>query len=226
MKYKFLLFDMDDTLFDFKKTEQAAFKDVMMQNGIEFSQQLFMQYKEINRQLWKDYEQGKIEKEVIFAQRFARTMEKINQQADGMLMEKQYRQGLSNGSHLMDGARELLDTLKTDHQLYVITNGVEQTQKKRLKDSGLDQYFLDVFISEAIGAAKPSAVYFDFVKANIPGFDSRQALVIGDSPTSDIAGGNQAGIDTCWLADESDDGGTVDYTYRIKHLSELIDICN
>lgn len=224
MKYKYLLFDMDDTLFDFKETAKESFKMVMQMNGIDFSEELYDAYRKINHQLWYDYETGKIEKEMIFRSRFTETMKLYQFEAAGILMESQFRECLGNGAHLLDGAREVVETLADKYRLYVVTNGVEATQRKRLGDSGLRPYFLDVFISEAIGAAKPSKEFFDYVKEHIEGFDSKESLIIGDSLSSDIAGGRQAGMDTCWFPDEDAGDHENEYTYRIHSIRELLKI--
>lgn len=222
MKYRYLLFDMDDTLFDFQASELAAFCQVMESNKIAFSEELYAGYREENSKLWRAYEAGQIEKEVIFANRFGRMLERFGLAGDGILMEQQYRTGLGEGSHLMPDAKEVLDELVKRYSLYVVTNGVGHTQRKRLEDSGLRGYFQEVFISEEIGAAKPSAVYFDYVKEHIPGFTADQALIIGDSLGSDIVGGFKAGIDTCWFS-QGDAGEMREFVnWQIGGLKELL----
>ncbi len=224
MKYRYLLFDMDDTLFDFQASELAAFQRVMEINKIPFSEELYAGYREDNSKLWRAYESGQIEKEKIFEKRFAHMLERFGLEGDGILMEQQYRTGLGEGTHLMPDAKEVLDQLAERYPLYVVTNGVGHTQRKRLEDSGMRHYFKEVFISEEVGAAKPSPVYFDHVKANIPDFDAKQALIIGDSMGSDIKGGWQAGIDTCWFS-QGEAGDQGEYvTYQIRSLKELLDL--
>lgn len=223
MKYRFLLFDMDDTLFDFQASEAAAFRQVMENSNITFTEELFAGYKEENKKLWRAYEEGQIEKDKIFESRFADTLKRFGLEGDGQLMEQQYRTGLGEGSHLLPHAKEVLDQLVERYDLYVVTNGVGHTQRKRLNDSGLDRYFKDVFISEEIGAAKPSAIFFDHVKTHVPEFSADEALIIGDTLGSDIKGGWQAGIDTCWFS-QADAGDQAEYvTWQIRSLPELLE---
>lgn len=225
MRYRFLLFDMDDTLFDFQETQRASFAEVMKQHGISFTQEMYDAYKKVNHGLWQDYEAGKIPKETIFTSRFAKTMEQFAVEADGLQMEQHYREYLGNGTQLIPDAREVLDSLLQEHELYIVTNGVAKTQEKRLKDSDMRHYFKDVFISETIGAAKPAPEFFAHVEAHIPEFDPAKALVIGDTLGSDIKGGRMAGIDTCWFQPSVSAAESEEYTYKISTLKELLKIC-
>ena len=107
--------------------------------------------------------------------------------------------------------------------MYVVTNGVAATQEKRMREAGIEDCFRVVFNSESIGAQKPSAAFFDYVFAHIDGFDRTRALLIGDSPTADIAGGKNAGLATCWF-DEKGSGKAVSADYTIRALDELYEI--
>jgi len=223
MKYKFLLFDMDDTLFDFQQTEKVAFRQVMVQNDIPYSEDLVAAYKRINHKLWTDYELGKIKKEEIFV-RFDKLMAVLHLTIDGQELEHQYRRLLGEGIDLMPDAEAVCRLLAEQYEMYIVTNGTAKTQLDRLAGSGLGKYFKDIFISEYIGAAKPSEVFFDYVKANIPEFQNDKALIIGDSLICDIGGGRKAGIDTCWMNRKSVDKSPEEVVYMIEKLTQLFEI--
>jgi len=145
---------------------------------------------------------------------------------DGIEWENQYRELLGNGSQHIEGALEVCQSLSVSHRLFVVTNGITLTQIKRLKLSGLDEFFEDIFDSQSIGFQKPSKEFFDYVISHIKDFNKKEALIIGDSLNTDIKGGLLAGIDTCWINRNSYEKSTeIQSTYTISSLVELYDIC-
>lgn len=225
MKYEILLFDVDNTLLDFDANEAESFKNMIRDKGHEYSEEMYETYKHMNHEMWKAAECGEITVNELINTRFSKFMNMYDKEVDGADYEKTYRSYLNKGIQEMPYVHEVLSELQKNYKLYVITNGLIETQDYRMKGSGLDKYFENIFISEKVGANKPSEVFFNFVKENIEGFDSSKALVIGDSLTSDIKGGNLAGIDTCWICKE----GTVNVTeikptYVINTLKDLINI--
>lgn len=198
MRYDTILFDADGTLFDFHKSEYEAIKETFESFGIKADDELIADYSQINDSLWKMLERGEIEKQVLLYRRFEIFCEKYSFVADAKLMAKAYMENLSQKAYLIDGAEELCRTLYGKARIYIVTNGVEFIQKRRYAKSGLDKYFERAFISGEIGFEKPSTEYFECVAANIPEFDKSRALIVGDSLTSDIKGGINYGIDTCW----------------------------
>lgn len=225
MKYEILLFDVDNTLLDFDANEAESFKNMMKDKGQAYSEELYAAYKEMNHEMWKAVERGEITVDEIVNTRFSKLMSMYGKSVDGTDYEKTYRSYLNKGIQEMPYVHEVLTEIKKDHKLYVITNGITETQKYRMNGSGLDKYFEKSFISEKVGANKPSEVFFNHVKENIEGFDASKALVIGDSLTSDIKGGNLAGIDTCWLCKEGTENDTdIKPKYTIHSLKELFDI--
>ncbi len=224
--YKILLFDLDDTLLDFAANEADSLNKLFRRYGYDFSVELFHLYNKVNKQLWTDYESGRIGLDVVLHTRFAATMAKLGIAVDGIEWEKQYRELLGNGTQQMDGALAVCQRLSSSHRLFVITNGITRTQIKRLKQSSLYDFFEAVFDSQTIGYQKPARQFFDHVMRQIAGFNVREALIIGDSLNTDIKGGLQAGIDTCWLNHRGQPGSAeIPSTYTISHLSELYDIC-
>lgn len=224
--YKILLFDLDDTLLDFAANEADSLSKLFEWHGYDFSAELFHVYNTVNKQLWTDYENGRIELDAVLHTRFAATMAKLGIVVDGIEWETQYRELLGNGIQQMDGALAVCQRLSGSHRLFVVTNGITRTQRKRLKQSGLAEFFEAVFDSQTIGFQKPAKEFFDYVMRRIPGFNVREALIIGDSLNTDIKGGLLAGIDTCWLNHKGQPGSAaIPSTYTISHLSELYDIC-
>lgn len=226
MRYKILLFDLDDTLLDFKANENDSLTKLFQQNKHDFSEDIFKIYDLINKQLWADYENGKIELEQLLNTRFSETMLKIGKVVDGAKWEREYRELLANGTQLIDGAFELCEKLSLTHRLFIVTNGVHETQIRRLKQSGLYDFFEDIFASQSVGFQKPAKEFFNYVKNNIEDFNKKDALIIGDSLNTDIKGGNLSKIDTCWLnRNQQKESCEIKSTYTIKCLSELYDIC-
>ncbi|MDF2538792.1 MAG: noncanonical pyrimidine nucleotidase, YjjG family [Herbinix sp.] len=226
MNYKILLFDLDDTLLDFGANETDSLNKLFQQHGYTFSDELFQVYNSVNKQLWADYENGVIVLDDVLNSRFSETMLRLGEVVDGPEWETMYRELLGNGSQLIDGAFEVCQRLSVSHRLFIITNGVTQTQIKRLKQSGLFEFFEDIFDSQSIGYQKPSKEFFDFVMCHIKDFNRKEALIIGDSLNSDIKGGLMSGIDTCWINRKSQKGSAeIQSTYTITNLMELYDIC-
>ena len=227
MRYKILLFDLDDTLLDFGANEIDSLNKLFHQHGYDFSDELFRVYDSVNKQLWTDYENGNIALDQLLNTRFSETMLKLNTIVDGKKWENQYRELLGNGHQLIDGALEVCQSLSVSHRLFVVTNGVTKTQIKRLKQAGLYEFFEDTFYSQSIGFQKPSKEFFDYVIGHIRDFNVREALIIGDSLNTDIKGGLQSGIDTCWINRKLQKcSAEIKSTYTITSLAELCDICD
>ncbi len=198
MGYDFLLFDADQTLFDFDRSEYCSLRRLLTENHIAFTDELYADYHAINHALWKALERGEITREMLIRKRFDLLSANWHFTCEPDAYNARYLELLGQCSYLIDGAAALCRHLSVNKKLYLITNGVAATQRSRYEGSALNGYFLDVFVSEAIGANKPSPVFFAYVFAHIPDFDASRALVIGDSLTSDMRGANNAGIDCCW----------------------------
>lgn len=227
MSYKILLFDLDDTLLDFGANEADSLNKLFQLHGYTLTDELFRVYNCVNKQLWADYEDGKIALNEVLNSRFSQTMLKLGEVVDGVEWEDQYRELLGNGCQLIEGALELCQSLSASHRLFVITNGITKTQIKRLKQSGLYEFFEDIFDSQSIGFQKPSGEFFDYVMSHIKDFKIEEALVIGDSLNTDIKGGIQAGINTCWVNRKSQKApAEMQVTHTITSLAELYDICS
>lgn len=197
-KYTTLLFDADMTLFDFERAEEDAFGIVMQAHCISFDRADFERYKKYNESLWASYGRGEITKEFLQRERFAAFLPTVKggEGLDGGEVNREYLESLADCSVLLDGAEDACRTLSSVYDLYIVTNGVERTQKKRLANSSIRQYIKDIFVSEEVGVPKPMKEYFDYVFAHIGEERRGSSVIIGDSLTSDTEGGRRAGIDT------------------------------
>ena len=225
MAYRFALFDADHTLLDFARSERAAVSLCLAARGLPTDQETVGLYSRINDGHWKRLEKGETTRARLKIERFADLFAALHYDGDPMSMASDYEKTLSQQNHLMDGALELIQSLYGHCQLYIITNGTASVQKNRFGTCPLSPYFDRCFISEEIGCNKPEKAFFDAVAASIPNFDPRDALVIGDSLTSDIRGGINAGLDTCWFnpngkAHPED----MVITYTVTRLNEILPI--
>ena len=225
LRYTTLLFDVDNTLLNFDASEEEAFKSLLLHFGIEPKDSLLQEYHQINRSCWELFEEGKMEKEEVLLRRFEIFFSRHNCQADGKEAEAFYRERLGDSAILIPGALELCRDLSRKYDLYVVTNGVEATQRNRLKLSGLDRFMKDIFVSEDAGSQKPQKEYFDYCFSRIPDANPRRMLFIGDSPASDIKGGMAAGTYTCWY---NPDGQTlpegIRADYEVGSHKELMNL--
>ena len=197
--YEFLFLDADDTLLDFLKTERAAITESFSRFGLEPTDELIRRYSAINQAAWERMERGEITRQRVLIERFERLFAEIGADIDPQAFEDTYQYRLGQWSFLVEGAVEILEYLKPKYKLYIASNGVAATQDSRFRAAGLSPWFDAIFISERVGRHKPEKDYFDRCFAQIPNFRHDRAIIIGDSLSSDIQGGKNAGIDTCWF---------------------------
>jgi 2-haloacid dehalogenase len=223
--YQALFFDLDDTLLDFGAAEKAALGMLCVDQNFTFTSEMEENYKELNKRLWKAYEEGEMDRDEVVNTRFSAFFKEYGVDVDGVFLEQRYRSFLNEGHQLVDGALELVLDLAGHYDLYAVTNGVSQTQYKRLHGSGLFPLFKDIFVSEDVGFQKPRKEFFDSVFARVPVFAPEQGLLIGDSLNADIKGGHTVGLDTCWFNPELKVNNTdILPTYQIQRLKELYEI--
>lgn len=221
-KYKYLMFDADDTLLDFKAAEKVALKTVLKNNNLPHDDNTVKVYSEINDKAWKRYEKGEILRDEIFPIRFSEFLNYLNSSYDPMEINQQYFTELRKGFILMPHAKELLDYCKDKYELYIITNGVAKTQYMRLRGSGIYDYFKGVFISEELGYQKPSVEYFEKALKGMGNPKKEDCLILGDSLSGDIKGGKNIGIDTCFVNLRNQQNSTdIIPNYEIHSLLEL-----
>ena len=223
MSYDILLFDADRTLFDFDESEKLAFFEIAPRYGVASTNENFELYKRINHENWQALELGLVTKEVLVVRRFAQFLEAVHAVGNAQKMNDDYLTALSKKSILFKDTLPLLEKLKgAGKRIFIITNGVTKVQEGRLKDSPILPYLEQVFISEQMNVSKPQKLFFDLVAQKIEGYTPENALVIGDSLTSDIQGANTAGLDCVWLNLENapNDKG-LKVTFEAKSLDEI-----
>ena len=219
---KYILFDVDDTLLDFGKAEAAAIRKTFERIGIPVTEELIRRYSEINAQQWARFEKGEITREKLLTERFDILFSELGINVPSEMAQASYEYLLGIGHYFVDGAEELLEALKDKYELYIVSNGNASVQDRRLKSAGIIPYFKDIFISERVGFNKPSAEFFDACFEHIPGFEKDKAIIVGDRLSSDILGGINAGVKTCWFNPRGDaPDPDIPADYEIKHLSEL-----
>ena len=214
--------DLDDTIFDFHKAEAIALEDTLREMGITPNQILTARYSEINLAQWKRLELGIATREEILTDRFKIFFEEIGADVDARKARQTYEDKLGCGHYFIDGAEELLDNLKGKYRLFLASNGTAAVQVRRIASSGIEKYFDAIFISQTVGYDKPSKEYFDKCFASIPNFSKKNAIIIGDSISSDIKGGINAGIKTCLFNPKHRKNETdVKPDFEIFSLSEI-----
>lgn len=224
MRYRYLLFDADGTLMDFDDAEHQAFQRTFQEHDLVCTESIYHCYQQINSGLWKKFEQDLISKQQLLDSRFALLFEQLNLTGlDPVSFNQEYLYNLGYGSRTLPHALETCQTLsRQGYRIYILTNGVSKTQRRRLSASGLMPLLSDIFVSEDAGHQKPRREYFDYVFTRIPNFAPEQALMIGDSLSSDMEGARRANIDRCWYNPQGNPlPGTLPIQYQIRSLDEL-----
>lgn len=218
-----LFWDIDDTLLDFKRGERIAIRQTLSHIGIEPTEDTVQRYSEINESLWKRLERGEITRDKILVGRFEMLFSVLGFAGDAPSTQDLYFTNLGEQHDFVEGAEAVLDALRGTYRMIAVSNGTTVIQSKRLAASGLDRYFDRIFLSESIGAEKPSAAFFDACFAALPDVRRDEVLIIGDSLTSDMRGGADAGLYTCWFNPHGKTNQTgVRVDYEIAALTELL----
>ena len=218
---EFLLLDLDDTILDFHKAERIALRKTIRDFGVEPSEKVLNRYHHINKWHWEQLELGVMTRDQVLVGRFAQLFEELGMEVDAAACMKQYEHNLSIGHYFLPGAEEAVKRLKEKYRLFLVSNGTATVQHSRLTSAGLYPYFEQVFISQEIGYNKPDKAYFDRCFERIPGFAPEKALMVGDSLTSDIKGGINAGLKTVWVNPGRKDCGDIRPDYQIEGLHQL-----
>lgn len=227
MKYDILLFDADNTILDFDKAEEQALKLAFEQCNLHYDDNVLTVYRRNNVKQWHLFELGVIkDKSEVLTSRFVETFNELGLTDNCERTAELYEKHLHNGFYVIANAEHVLQKLqKINCRLYLVSNGVLSIQNSRMKGSGMDKYFLRRFVSEEVGFPKPNKKYFDYCFKHIDNFNTARALIIGDSLTSDIQGGINAGIDTCWYNPKrAVNVSNVEPTYEIDDLEQILDI--
>ena len=225
MTYKFLLFDLDHTLLDFDTAEDVALTQLLKEEGVADIQAYKDYYVPMNKSLWKDLELKKITKQELVNTRFSKMFSHFGIEKDGVYLSERYQFYLAQQGQVFSGAMELIDSIiDRSYELYAATNGITTIQTGRMTQSGLAPYFNQVFISEQLQTQKPDALFYEKIGQQIAGYSKEKTLMIGDSLTADIQGGNNAGIDTIWYNPHHLENKTqAQPTYEVDSYQDLLD---
>lgn len=219
---EFLLLDLDDTILDFHKAERIAIAKTLDAFGLTATEQVLSRYHVINKEHWEMLERGELTRPQVLQNRFAVLFSEFGLEVDAAAVAKAYEKNLSIGHYFLPGAEEAVDSLSKKYKLYLVSNGTASVQKGRMTSANLYRFFEKVFVSQEIGFNKPAKEFFDGCFSQIPGFDRDKAIIVGDSLTSDILGGINAGIKTCWVNPEHLPGREdIRADYEIESITQL-----
>ncbi len=223
-KYTTLYFDLDNTLLDFSAAEHSAIRKLFALHNLPITDEGIAKYSAINLTWWERFEKGEIQKDEIYAGRFKEYLDFYHLKADQYKMADDYFDFLSEGYDLIEGADKALEYIKNKgYTVCITTNGMSRTQYRRIDNCSIKNYFDYIFVSEDAGHQKPETEYFDYVMAHTNEKDKSKILVIGDSMSSDILGGINFGVDTCWLNPKGV-RGKYSANYEIANIMQICDI--
>jgi len=222
---EFLFLDLDDTILDFHKAERIAIRKTLLDFGVEPTEEILARYHVINKWHWEQLELGKLTRKQVQEERFHVLFSELGREVDGEKIAKTYMENLAIGHYFLPGAEEAVIELHKKYRLFLASNGNASVQKGRMTSANLYRFFEQVFVSQEVGFDKPSKAYFDACFARIPGFDPRKAIMVGDSLTSDIRGGINAGLRTVWVnPDHKENHTDIRPDYEIESIKELEDL--
>ncbi len=200
MMIKVIFIDIDDTLLDFSKCAKQSIANCFADFGADFHDYMFPVFEEINSGLWLQLEKGEITKKELYGKRWEVLLNKFGiKNIDGDLFEEHFLEHLSESAEKINGAEEILKYLSDKYKIYAASNGPHEQQLRRLKKSKLFKYFTDIFTSELLGVQKPEKAFYDLCFEKIGNINKDEAVLIGDSLTADIYGGNEYGLTTVWF---------------------------
>lgn len=219
---EFLFLDLDDTILDFRKAEHIALSKTLRAFGLEPTEEVMTRYSAINKSYWERLERKELTRPQILVGRFESLFDEYGIAAEPAAVARCYEEYLSVGHYFLPGALEAVQSLSKKYKLYLTSNGTARVQAGRLKSADIGKYFQRIFVSEELGADKPDKRFFDQCARRIPAFDPQKTMIVGDSLTSDIQGGINAGLHTCWInPDHKENTTAVQPEYELEALSQL-----
>jgi len=226
MKYPYLLFDADDTLFDFPKASFKAFSVMCQTHSIPNTPEVYQLYHEINAVLWRAFDRGEVTKEYVTLERYVRFLKALDIERDPSQCNQTYLSALGQSVYPLPYAEAVCRELAArGHHLYIVTNAVASVQRSRLQHCTFGALFERAFISEEAGASKPDKAYYDYVRSCIPQLTAQNTLIIGDSLATDIRGANHAGLPCCWFnPSHMTPPEDLQIEYEIHDLRQLLQI--
>ncbi len=217
-----IFLDLDDTILDFHTAEKTALSATLLSLGIPPCEETLRRYSEINAECWKKLESGEYTRYEVLHKRFDFLFEELNLKCDSVKAQDEYEYRLSLEHPFMEGGLELLESLYGKYRLYIASNGTAIVQDRRIADADLGKYFDGIFISQRVGFDKPAREFFEIAFSQIPDFKKEETVILGDSLTSDIRGGINAGITTCYFNPKSkENNSAIIPDYEIKSLSDF-----
>ena len=219
---KILLIDLDNTLIDFNECARHSIINIFDKLGFEYSPKVFETFIDENVKIWKRLEKGEITKPQLRANRWNIILGRLGIDYDGTIIEEMFENGVAEGAYAVEGAYDILEYLKPKYKLYIVSNGFRYVQESRLKIGDFNKYFEDIFVSEDIGIPKPAKEFFDYCFHKLGNPDKDKIMLIGDSLSADIKGGNDYGIDTIWFNKNGEENSSsVSPTYTVNKLSDI-----
>ena len=223
MPYTWLMFDADGTLFDYDRAEATAFRRTFEESGIPFATRYADVYRDVNGQIWREFERGEITADDLRVERFARLFARLELDTDPAAFSRDYLLNLGRQADLIDGAAEVVQALSRRYRMIVLTNGLKDVQHARMAGCGLQDYFADVVISDEVGVAKPDPRIFDIAFERMGNPPREEVLMIGDGLSSDIRGAANYYIDACWFNPAAAaQPAELPIRYQIARLTDLI----
>lgn len=218
---KTVLFDLDDTILDFKMSERVALSKTLKKFGVEPTEEIIAKYSAYNISQWKRLELGEISREEVKVNRYQLLFDDIGVDISPKRATADYEENLAHGHYFVDGAKEMLESICNDYDLYLVSNGAKKVQEGRMATADINHCFKGIFISEVVGCEKPSENFFNKVFETIGNVNKDKTVIIGDSLTSDIKGGKNAKIKTVWFNQNGLDCGDITPDYQISSLDEI-----
>ena len=218
---KFIFLDLDDTILDFHRSEAVALAKTLQSLNVEPTEAVLARYSQINRAHWQALERKELTREQVLTGRFQQLFEELGMNVSANVAQSLYEKNLSQSHFFIDGAPRLLMTLSRKYPLYIVSNGTIVVQTSRIASSGIGRYFKDVFLSEHLGADKPQIEFFERATGQIVGYTPEESIILGDSITSDIQGGINAGMHTCWYNSHHRDNHGIVPEFEIADLAEF-----
>lgn len=196
---KAVLIDVDNTLLDFHLGSRVIMQQLFEEYNYPFTEDIYRTYIEVNNILWAKYELGEVTREEIYATRWKTVFQRLAIGIDSDEFEAKYLEGLKTSAEKVEGAEEVMAYLSAKYPVYVASNATQERQELRLEKAGLSRHITEIFTSEKLGASKPSKEFFEKCLKNMGDYKPQEVVVIGDSITADINGGNACGLKTCWF---------------------------
>ena len=218
---KFIFLDLDDTILDFHRSEAVALSKTLQSLNVDPTEAVLARYSQINRAHWQALERKELTREQVLTGRFQQLFAELGMNVSANVAQSLYEKNLSQSHFFIDGAPRLLMTLSRKYPLYIVSNGTIVVQTSRIASSGIGRYFKDVFLSQQLGADKPQIEFFERATGQIVGYTPEESIILGDSITSDIQGGINAGMHTCWYYPHHRDNHGIIPEFEIADLAEF-----